>query len=61
MGVSLDDLIAPDGTLLAASFGEISGRQDVRVLSVERLRAGDAAPAAIIRPSASTCAAHWPE
>ena len=38
--------VSPDGTRVAASFGEISGKQDVRILSVERLRAGDTTPVA---------------
>ena len=36
--------VSPDGTLVSASFGEITGRQDVRVLSAERLLAGDDTP-----------------
>jgi hypothetical protein len=38
--------VSPDGTRLAASFGEISGAQDVRVLSVEALQRGDTTPLA---------------
>ena len=38
--------VSPDGTHLAASFGGIDGRQNVRVLSTERLLAGDLAPIA---------------
>ena len=38
--------LSPDGSKLAASFGEITGRQDVRVFAVERLRAGELAPLA---------------
>lgn len=36
--------VSPDGTMISASFGEISGKQDVRVLSTERLFAEDATP-----------------
>ena len=36
--------VSPDGTHLAASFGEISGAQDVRILSVEALRRKDTTP-----------------
>ncbi len=46
-GTVLYDLdVSPDGTKLSASFGEINGHQDVRVLAVDRLEAGDAAPLA---------------
>ncbi|HUL71897.1 MAG TPA: hypothetical protein VLT86_02290 [Vicinamibacterales bacterium] len=39
--------VSPDGTLLSASFGDVGGKQNVRVLSVEKLRAsGDATPIA---------------
>ncbi len=38
--------VSPDGRQLAASFGEITGRQSVHVLSVERLRQGDVTPVA---------------
>ncbi|HEY0872188.1 MAG TPA: hypothetical protein VGD94_01855 [Vicinamibacterales bacterium] len=38
--------VSPDGTQVSASFGEISGQQDVRILSTERLLAGDADPIA---------------
>jgi hypothetical protein len=38
--------ISPDGTRLSASFGEISGKQDVRVLNVEALKKGETAPEA---------------
>jgi hypothetical protein len=38
--------MSPDGTKLSASFGEISGRQDVRVLDVAALRRGEMAPLA---------------
>jgi hypothetical protein len=33
--------VSPDGRLLSASFGEISGQQEVRVLETERLLDGD--------------------
>ena len=36
--------VSPDGARVSASFGEISGRQDVRVIPVERLLAGDDTP-----------------
>jgi hypothetical protein len=36
--------VSPDGTLLSASFGEINGKQNVRVISIAKLRAGDATP-----------------
>ena len=38
--------VSPDGTRLSASFGEISGRQDVRIFSTERLLAGEVTPEA---------------
>jgi hypothetical protein len=38
--------VSPDGTMLVASFGEISGKQNVRVLPVAGLLAGAVAPAA---------------
>jgi hypothetical protein len=38
--------VSPDGTRLSASFGEISGKQDVRILSTQRLLAGDVTPEA---------------
>lgn len=38
--------VSPDGTMLAASFGEITGAQDVRVLSIEALKRGDVTPLA---------------
>jgi hypothetical protein len=38
--------ISPDGTQVVASFGEISGRQEVRVLSVAALLKGDETPVA---------------
>ena len=46
-GTVMYDLdVSPDGTRLVASFGEISGAQDVRVLSVEALRKQDTTPVA---------------
>jgi hypothetical protein len=46
-GVVVYDLdVSPDGTKLSASFGEISGKQDVRVLSVQSLEKGDMTPLA---------------
>jgi hypothetical protein len=38
--------VSPDGRLLSASFGEVTGKQDVRLFSTERLLAGDATPQA---------------
>ena len=38
--------IAPDGASMVASFGEVDGRQDVRVLSLAALRGGDTTPLA---------------
>jgi hypothetical protein len=38
--------VSPDGTRIAASFGEISGEQNVRVLSVEALGRDDVTPVA---------------
>lgn len=38
--------VSPDGSQLVASFGEISGAQDVRVLSVEALQRKDTTPVA---------------
>ena len=46
-GTTVYDLdISPDGSMLVATFGEISGKQDVRLLPLVRLRAGDVTPAA---------------
>jgi hypothetical protein len=46
-GTILYDLdIAPDGTRLAASFGDIQGKQTVRVLATDKVLAGDATPVA---------------
>ena len=61
--------VAPDGTLLAGSFGDINGKQNVRVIPVERLRQGDATPMAdfdfngavpnnfVFSPTAASCTA----
>lgn len=38
--------ISADGTKLSASFGEISGKQDVRIFATDRLLAGDITPMA---------------
>jgi hypothetical protein len=44
-GTVLYDLdISPDGTQLAASFGDLNGKQNVRVLAMDKVRAGDATP-----------------
>ena len=41
-GVTVYDMdISPDGTLLSASFGEISGEQFLRVMRIDDLLAGD--------------------
>jgi hypothetical protein len=46
-GTVIYDLdVSPDGTRLSASFGEISGKQDVRVLDIAALREGRTTPAA---------------
>lgn len=46
-GTVIYDLdISPDGTRLSASFGEISGAQDVRVLDTAALLRGDTTPVA---------------
>ena len=44
--VAYDLDVSPDGTQLVASFGEISGAQDVRVLSIEALKQKDTTPVA---------------
>ena len=45
-GTVMYDLdVSPDGTRVSASFGEISGKQDVRVLDIAGLRAGNTTPA----------------
>jgi hypothetical protein len=38
--------VSPDGTRVSASFGEVTGQQDVRLFATERLLAGDATPRA---------------
>ena len=38
--------ISPDGSQLSASFGEIDGKQNVRIFSTERLLAGEVKPVA---------------
>ena len=46
-GTILYDLdVSPDGTRLAASFGDIKGKQTVRVLATDKVLAGDATPVA---------------
>jgi hypothetical protein len=44
--IAYDLDVSPDGTTLVASFGEITGAQDVRVLSIEALKKKDATPLA---------------
>ena len=44
--IAYDLDVSPDGTRLVASFGEIDGKQDVRILSVEALKKRDATPLA---------------
>jgi len=44
--VAYDLDISPDGTMLAASFGEVSGKQSVRVLRTESVLKGDLTPIA---------------
>ncbi len=44
--IAYDLDVSPDGTTLVASFGEINGKQDVRVLSIEALKKKDATPLA---------------
>jgi hypothetical protein len=47
-GTILYDLdVSPDGSRLSASFGDINGKQNVRVLAMDRLRAGDATPVSL--------------
>ena len=47
-GTVIYDLdVSPDGTRVSASFGEVTGRQDVRIMSAERLLVGD--PTAVAR------------
>jgi hypothetical protein len=38
--------VSPDGATLAASFGEINGQQDVRLMRVDAVEAGDVTPEA---------------
>ncbi len=46
-GTVLYDLdVSPDGTRLAASFGDLNGKQTVRVLATDKVLAGDATPVA---------------
>ena len=46
-GTVMYDLdVAPDGTRVSASVGEISGKQDVRVFDIAGLRAGNTTPVA---------------
>ena len=46
-GTVMYDLdISPDGTRVSASFGEISGKQEVRVLEIAGLRSGTTTPVA---------------
>jgi hypothetical protein len=44
--VAYDLDVSPDGTKLVASFGEITGKQDVRVMSIAALKKRDATPLA---------------
>ncbi len=44
--IAYDLDVSPDGTKLVASFGEITGAQDVRVMSVEALKKRDTTPLA---------------
>ena len=44
--IAYDLDVSPDGTKLVASFGEISGAQDVRVLSIAALKKQDSTPLA---------------
>jgi hypothetical protein len=44
--IAYDLDVSPDGTKLVASFGEITGAQDVRIMSVEALKKKDATPIA---------------
>lgn len=44
--IAYDLDVSPDGTKLVASFGEITGAQDVRVLSIEALKKRDTTPLA---------------
>ncbi len=44
--VAYDLDVSQDGSRLAASFGDVAGKQDVRVMSLDALRNGDATPIA---------------
>ena len=44
--IAYDLNVSPDGTRLVASFGEITGAQDVRVLSIDALKKKDVTPIA---------------
>jgi len=44
--IAYDLDVSADGTMIAASFGEISGKQEVRVLSASALLKGDVTPIA---------------
>jgi hypothetical protein len=44
--VMYDIDVSPDGTRISGSFGEISGKQDVRVLDIAALRRGETTPIA---------------
>jgi hypothetical protein len=44
--IAYDLDVSPDGTLLVASFGEITGAQDVRVMSIDALKNKDTTPVA---------------
>jgi hypothetical protein len=46
-GTSMYDIdVSPDGTRISGSFGEISGKQDVRVLEIAALLRGETTPVA---------------
>jgi hypothetical protein len=44
--VMYDIDVSPDGTRLVGSFGEIDGKQEVRIFDTEKLRSGDTTPVA---------------
>jgi hypothetical protein len=44
--IAYDLDVSPDGTRLVASFGEVTGAQDVRVMSIEALKKKDPTPLA---------------
>ena len=53
-GTGVYDLdISADGTMASASFGEITGKQDVRVIPIAQLLKGDATPVASFEFSGS--------